>query len=125
MVNRYIYLEIQLDGLPTTDNVRNDFRTLRDGYLEHVVISELRENVDNVVEIGQNEFLEGFEFVGLGWGFAENRRALVIDGIKKTGEEEERERCVQFAVGESFVRDVVFEDDWGVFECGGDEFVIN
>jgi hypothetical protein len=33
-------------------------------------------------------------------------------------------RRVQFSIWESLVRQVMLEDNWGKFECGGDQFVV-
>jgi hypothetical protein len=60
----------------------------------------LGDEVDDVVEIGQDELLEGLKL-----------------GVLS--------RRLEFAIRLRFVGDVVFEDDGGVFEGGYEEFVVD
>ncbi len=64
------YFEVELDGFATADDIRNKFGTFYHRRLEHFAVSELREQVYDVMEEGQDEFLQCLEFLSLGWGFA-------------------------------------------------------
>lgn len=46
------YLEIRPNSFPTPNHIRNDLGTLRQRQLERLVLGKLREDVDDVVEIG-------------------------------------------------------------------------
>lgn len=63
--------QIRLDGLPAVDDIRDDSRAFAQRQFEHIVVSELGEQFDDVVKVGEDHLLQCLPFLCLCWGFAD------------------------------------------------------
>ena len=93
------YRQESFHGFAAGHDVRNNLRNLQVGGVEQVAIRELRDEVDGVVEIRQDQFLQRLELGCLGWLLTEDRVGKLEFLRWKRG--------LQFPVGHFLVRDVV------------------
>lgn len=74
----------------------------------------------DVVKVGENELLEGFELVCLGWRFA-----VEYDRCMSVEKRDDDSTCSHLAVWQCLVGNVVGQNYGSITQGGGDELVID